>query len=348
MRKSIFILALLAIAFGAKSQGIDPEFSLYNYQPLTINPALAGNSEAKWRLNLTAREQNYVISQPYRSGVASFDINLPINAWAGNIWGLGFNVVHDDQGDVRLKNTRYNVSLSVGQYLDPRQQHSLSVGFQGGLGQRAIDYSSVYWDNQWVGEGFALYLPSGENLPSDVKSYFDLSTGIQYSYDGDLADVTLGYGMFHANTPDHSLYIDSATFDLDRRHSIHFSMEHRLRKDNLFALRPSFLITRQGKTNNVIFGNDFVFYFNEPTRTTGKRKEYSMSLGMFHRLQKDLIASMMFNLAGFSFGTSYDVSVGNINKLNGYQGAWEVFIGYKAGFRKGSNSRYMPHKKGRL
>jgi hypothetical protein len=108
------------------------------------------------------------------------------------------------------------------------------------------------------------------------------------------------------------------------------------------------LITRQGKTNNVILGNDFVFYFNEPTRTTGKRKEYSMSLGLFHRVQKDMIATLMLNLAGFSFGTSYDVSVGNINRLNGYQGAWEVFVGYKAGFRKGSNSRYMPNKKGRL
>ena len=114
------------------------------------------------------------------------------------------------------------------------------------------------------------------------------------------------------------------------------------------SLRPAFMITRQGKTNNIIFGNDFVFYFNEPTRTTGKRKEYSMSLGLHHRLAKDVIGSIMLNLAGFTFGASYDASIGSINRLNGYESAWEVMFGYRAGFRKGSNSRYMPHRKGKL
>lgn len=98
----------------------------------------------------------------------------------------------------------------------------------------------------------------------------------------------------------------------------------------------------------MLVGIDFIFYFNEPTAVTGYRKEYSMALGLYHRWAKDIVATMTFNLAGISFGASYDITMNNLNQLNGYQGAWEVFLGYRGGFRKGSNSRYMPHRKGKL
>ncbi|MEX2596560.1 MAG: PorP/SprF family type IX secretion system membrane protein [Salibacteraceae bacterium] len=348
MRALIYISIFLLASSSVFGQGIDPQFSLYGRQPLTVNPALTGNMESKWRIGTNIREQDFVVSQPYRSGVASFDINLPINAWSGNIWGFGLYVVHDDQGDARLRNTQVNGSFSLGQYLDPREQHSLSVGLQAGMGQRSIGYGNVYWDNQWANEGFDLQRDPNENLPGGVKKYLDISTGLQYSYYGDIMQMTGGYAMYHANTPDNSLYIDTNQTQLDRRHTIHFTMENRLRKDNLFALRPSFLFTNQGKINNLIVGNDFVFYFNEPTRVTGKRKEYSMSLGIYHRLLKDMVATLQFDLAGFSFGAAYDIAVGSMNQLNGYQGGYEIFVGYRAGFRSGSNSRYMPHKKGKL
>ncbi|MEQ9186642.1 MAG: PorP/SprF family type IX secretion system membrane protein [Cryomorphaceae bacterium] len=349
MQRILFILAFSVIASGAVAQmGLDPEFSTYYRHTLNTNPALAGQADTKWQVQTTVREQYWVVSQPYRSGQFSFDINLPINAWSGNIWGAGISVIYDDQGDTRLRTNGIAFDLAVGQYLDPREQHSLSVGFQGGLVQRSIAYTDVYWNNQWVTDGFNLRRSSGETLPGEAQSYLDISTGFQYSYDGDLVDMTAGYAAFHANRPDASLYIDSADYGLPVRHTLHWTMEHRIKKDNMMSLNPSLLITRQGKTNNIIFGNDFVFYFNEPTRVTGKRKEYSMSLGVHHRLAKDMIGTIMLNLAGFTFGGAYDISINNINRINGYMGAWEVYIGYRAGFRKGSNSRYMPNRKGKL
>lgn len=349
MQRILYIIAAaLLTSLQSTAQGLDPQFSIYDMQPLNVNPALTGNSEAKWRAQFAWREQSYIISQPYRTGTGSFDINLPINAWSGNIWGFGLHVVNDDQGDTRLVNRRVNLSFSLGQYLDPRQMHSISVGFQGGLGQRSLTYDNVYWDNQWVGQGFNPDLESNENLPSAVQGYLDLSTGLQYTFDGELMDLTGGYAMYHFNRPDASLYIDSANAFLDRRHTVHGSMEHRLYKDNMLSLKPMFVYTRQERTNNLIFGTEFIRYFNEPTRVTGKRKEYSMSLGIYHRWQKDMIASLRFNLAGIVFGYSYDFSVGNMNKINDYQGAYEIFFGYRAGFRKGSNSKYMPHRKGKL
>jgi len=350
MRNIVYILLVaIALPFSGNGQGLDPQLSLYSVQPLNMNPALTGNLDHKWQFQVSSREQAYTISQPYRTAALNLDINLPINAWAGNIWGVGFNVVNDDQGDARLLSRRYNLSFALGQYLDARQQHSVSVGFQGGLGQRGIDYTEGYWNNQWADEGFRLDKDPNEPLIGELKNYGDLSTGIQYSYrSGNLMDITTGVGIYHVNTPDISFYKDTNISELSRRYTVHGMMENRLKKDNLFAMRPSFYFTRQGKVNNLIFGNDFVFYFNEPTRTTGKRKEYSMSLGLYHRWGSDLIGSMIFNLAGISFGASYDVTLNNLNALNGYEGAYEVFLGYRAGYRKGSNNKYQRHKKGKL
>jgi type IX secretion system PorP/SprF family membrane protein len=349
MRRLVTICALTALALSAKAQmGLDPEFSYYYRHTLNVNPALAGQADTKWQFQTTAREQYYVVSQPYRSGAMSIDINLPINAWSGNIWGIGLSSIYDDQGDTRLRTIGYNLTLAVGQYLDPREQHSLSVGIQAGYAQRSLTFIDTYWNNQWQGSAFNLLRPTGESLPGDAQGYLDLSTGLQYSYVGDIMSMTGGYAAYHANRPDASLYIDTGNYNLPVHHTIHWNMENRLSKDNMMSLNPSFIITRQGKTNNITLGNEFLFYFNEPTRVTGKRKEYSMGLGVYHRVGKDMIGTFTLNLAGFSFGAGYDISVSSINRINDYQGAWEVFIGYRAGFRKGSNSQYMPHRKGRL
>ncbi|MDP4764145.1 MAG: hypothetical protein NWR97_10820, partial [Salibacteraceae bacterium] len=136
---------------------------------------------------------------------------------------------------------------------------------------------------------------------------------------------------------------------------LHTDFEYRFNRDSRFYIRPSGYATIQGQITNAIVGNDFVFMFNEPTRTTGKRKEYSMTLGVFHRLglqkngtSKDAIATIKLNLAGFTFGTAYDASIGSQRVLTNYQGALEVFVCYKAGFQKGSVNGYQKFKTGRL
>ncbi|NCG30184.1 MAG: hypothetical protein GWP27_06905 [Bacteroidetes bacterium] len=348
MKRLLYILAISVLSSAVFGQGSDPHLSMQNYQSLNLNPALTGNMETKFRWQNSYREQYAVISRPYRTYSSALDFNLPINAWGGNIWGFGLNAIQDDQGDANLVNTRINVSLAVGQYLDPREEHSLSVGFQGGLGQRAIKYDNVYWNSQWVGSGFALYKNPNEPLIEATKQYLDMSTGIQYQFNGSVnADFGTGISMYHFNRPDNSLYLDTNNVQLDRRINWHTNAEFRIRDGSMFATRPSFVFTKQGKVNLFMVGNEFVFFFSEPTRTTGEKKEYSMSLGLHHRWLTDMIGSIMFNLGGLQIGASYDVTLGNINKLNGYQGAYEVFIGYRGGYRKGSRNRYSPFRKGK-
>jgi type IX secretion system PorP/SprF family membrane protein len=359
MKKLIILtLILISIGFETSAQGIDPQLSLFNDQPTYMNPALVGNFDYKWRVNTSYRDQYSSISTPYRTIATSFDINLPINAWAGNIWGFGLSVFQDAQSDVAYTSTNFNASFSIGQYLDPRENHSLSVGFLGGYGQRAIDYSNLnYWDSQWVGTGFQLGRPTGEPFNNDVRGYADLSTGLQYTYNGEgLVDVRAGLAMQHFNRPEIGLYRDGQGFQMDRQFGIHADMEYRFNRDSRFYIRPSAYYTIQGEINNMIIGNDFVFMFNEPTRTTGKRKEYSMTLGVFHRAgfalkepaAKDAIATIKLNLAGFTFGSAYDFNIGSNSSLTGYQGALEVFVSYKAGFKKGSVNGYQRFKTGKL
>ncbi len=349
MKRLLYLLTGLLISQAAISQSLDPTLSAWDQQPLALNPALTGQQTYKWRMALTYREVYYTVTRPYRTTAFNFDVNLPLNTWNGSIWGVGFSVLNDDIGDSQIMNRRYNASVSVGQYLDATQRHSLSVGFQGGLGQRGIVYDNVYWDNQWVGEGFQLSIDPGEPLNQDVQNYFDLSSGVQYQYhDSKLMDITAGIAVFHFNRPDNSLLNELEVQNLERRWNVHFQMQHRVQENGSVAFRPSFLFTRQGDFDVLIFGNDFRFIFSDGTRTTGKRKATSIDLGVHHRWGTDIIAKAAFNLAGFQFGATYDVAIGNVSNVAGNLIGPEFFIGYRAGFQRGLFNNYNRWNKGKL
>ena len=361
--KRIFISTVAVVSFlasnvMAQQEGglYDPMLTMYQFQPLSINPAYTGNSDSKWRIATVYREQAYVPHRPFRTTSGSFDMNAPINAWSGNIWGFGLSVVNDDQGDALLRDTKVLGNFSIGQYLDPRLQHSISIGFQGGVASRGIDYSEAYWDRQWVGEGFDPKVATGEPLLPDVRNYFDLSTGAQYTYySGDLMELYTGVSVYHVNRPDVSLYGDTANTNLSRRINVHADFVHRLRPNSMFAIKPSFLYSRQARRANLRVGTAFQFLFNEGTRTTGKRSESSISMGLYGRMATppmgsvfDVMGMLSMEFAGFNFGAGYDVPLGSFNTVNGYEGAFEFMLSYRAGYRRGLFSKYSPKKKGRL
>lgn len=367
-KTTLFLLILVGLGLSSKAQGLlDPALTMYSFQPLTINPALTGNMDSKWRANIVYREQGYIVSRPFRVTSGSFDMQLPINAWAGNIWGFGLNIVNDDQGDAHLVNRRFNASFSIGQYLDARQQHSISVGFQGGYGQRTIDYGDTYWDRQWVGDGFNTKdIDPGEPLDNQVKGYGDLSTGIQYTYySGKLVEFTGGVGLFHINRPDVGLYEDTAGTSLQPRTTIHAEMTHRIRDNSMFAIKPKALYSRQANRANLQVGTNFQFLFSEGTRTTGRRKESSLTFGVFGRFANptkqnpsntspekeftfDFLATAYMEVAGFTFGGGYDVPLGSFQTVNGYEGGFEFMIGYRAGYQRGLYNKYSSKRKGKL
>lgn len=352
------LFALLAGDVMAQNGGglYDPHLSMYQFQPLSLNPALTGNMDSKWRMSAVYREQGYTVHRPYRTFKGSLDFNLPINAWNGNIWGFGISVLNDDQGDLYLTNRRINFNFSLGQYLDAQMKHSISVGFQGGLGTRAIDYTDGYWDRQWVGEGFQVDAPSGEPEVIDVRGYADLGTGVQYTYySGDLVEFYAGVSSYHINRPDVGFYADTASTLLQRRNNVHVQFVHRIRDNSMFAFKPSAVYSRQAQRANLMVGTDLQFLFNEGTRTTGKRNESSISFGLFGRMAMpetgtvfDFIGMMSMEFAGFTFGAGYDVPLGTFNSVNGYEGAFEFMLGYRAGYRRGLYNKYSPKRKGKL
>jgi type IX secretion system PorP/SprF family membrane protein len=361
-RITLLIAALSAMGvseISAQNGGglYDPVMTMYHYQPLEVNPALAGNMDSKWRMNAVYREQGYSVSRPYRTFEGQLDMQLPINAWSGNIWGFGLSVLNDDQGDSYMRNSRINGSFSLGQYLDARMEHSISIGFQGGLGSRAIDYTDTYWDRQWVGEGFDLKAETGEpQLNGAAKNYADLSTGLQYTYySGELVEFTGGLGVYHVNRPDVGLYKDADTTHMQRRTTFHADFSHKIRDNSMFAIKPSVMYSRQAKRAHLQAGTRFQFLFNEGTRTTGKRNESSITFGIFTRASNpndnisfNLLGTMAMEFAGFTFGGGYEVPLANFQTVNGYEGAFEFMIGYRAGYQRGLYNKYSPKKKGKL
>ena len=148
---------------------------------MLLNPALSGLSSCTYRAALNYRNQWASIVGPssYQTYAGSFDIGLFRQAFNYSMLGLGLMVFNDVSGDGALTNLTMMGSLAYHQNMGGRGAHYLSVGIQGGLVQKSVDYTNLVFEKYDRPEWWDPNLPSGE-YGSDAFSYFDLNAGVNW------------------------------------------------------------------------------------------------------------------------------------------------------------------------
>src|SRR5690349_19804752 len=162
------ILLVFSLQNMISASGQDPNFAQFFSSPLNINPALTANINADWRLISNLRDQWIGPASPYFTGTMSFDTKLVRetmpNVAEDNYMGIGGMLMFDHSMNGIVKsnygslNLSYSIKLTETDYYTER----LGIGVGVSYAKRNIDFSRLYFEQQFASLGFNTNLPNGE------------------------------------------------------------------------------------------------------------------------------------------------------------------------------------------
>jgi len=318
--KSIIYTLVFTLSFSSQLFAQDIHFSQTSQIPLLINPGATGLFDGWERVTINHKNQWTSSNVNFYTSALSFDMNLfkPKKS-KGAYMGLGLQVFNDIAGDSKLGTRAVSLSSSVILPLDKYQV--ISLGAQAGIGQKTLNFNSLYFGNQFTGQEFSTSLPSHEQS-STSKIYTDLSAGVYYRYNSsnhrwrtdDRLIVEAGLAYYHINRPK----IGFSIGDEDRLYSkfgIHINASKTIIK-NKFDLVGSINQFFQGPHKELIIGILGKFYIGPSSKITGRNKSKKIGVGLTHRFGDAFIPQVTMEIGAWTAGISYDISISDYGQFN--------------------------------
>ncbi len=334
------LLALFLSAFvGGSAMAQDVHFTQFFTSPLTLNPALTGLVNKDYRLAANYRNQWYSVSTPYITGTASFDIAaLKGKLDNGDAVGVGLILLYDRSGTGALQNTTAGISLAYHKAFGEEKNHHLSLGLQGYLVQKSVDFSKIVFENdidvirgvEYVGGG------GGEtNLGGGDLTYPDFNTGLMYSGRvSEHATLFAGGAYYHLSQPTET-FLNSSN-KINARYN--FYVGGSIDLNDYMVMYASGLYQKQGKAQETMIGGAAGFILNplhdEYTQNT------VLYLGGWYRVGDAVNPYIGFEWEKMTFGISYDVNLSNFAPATKNQGALEVSLIYNGGINRYDRPKY--------
>jgi type IX secretion system PorP/SprF family membrane protein len=310
----------------------DKHFTQFYASPLSLNPALTGVIEGKYRVGMIYRDQwRGVLDNPIKTfGVAA---DLRFKAPGKNIRkdaiGLGLNFFNDKVPVIDFNTTQIGISLAYHKSLDVNERQYLSLGVQAGLTQRSVNYESLQFHDQFDGStGYTF--GTGENLPGNNISYTDYNVGLNYTAKiGRYGAVFAGLALHHFLQPNISFSESTNPGDkLYRKFSGQFSANIPLQRNNRVSLLPRVLFAFQGPHMEINAGTNLRFVM-------GQYGTYALHFGTWLRpvrntdgLGMDAVVALVgFEFSNVVLGFSYDLNLHAL-QANQRQGSLEISVAY--------------------
>lgn len=320
MKKVGILLLLCIFLLQPKSNAQDHMYSQFFNSPLYLNPALNGQFNGDFRMNLIYRNQWASVPGTLSYLTASLDYNIP--RFGG---GLGLMFTRSAEGTAYL--TKNNIS-ALYSYSVGSDDFVLSFGLQGGATNRVIDWSKLIFSDQLdetvgiiPGQTSSAELPAFNN-----KYYFDSGAGISLT----LNRFLVGGALQHINRPNESF--TGAKAVLPMRSTFHVS--YRLPLDSFdneddedgSYIIPSIIAYNQAKVTSINAGMQY--------------KRRGINAGLWYRSsgntgQEAFVLTLIFDLFSnrdsgekLRFGVSHDANFSRTNYTNA-TGSTEGSLGYE-------------------
>jgi len=333
------VLALAGISLGTRAQ--DVHFTQYFTSPLTLNPAQTGLTQNDWRASANFRTQWYTVSDnPYMSGTVAFDIpTLRGKLPEGDALGIGVLGLYDRSGTGGLQNTTVGLSLAYHKAFGMDKQHTISLGVQGYLVQKSIQFDKLIFGDQFDPNAPEGYLEgiSKESFGNADLTYPDFNAGIMYS--GRVAEKATLYGGFayyHFTRPEEKFLQSGTATKINSRFSAHLGGSFEMNENTVMYL--SGMYQKQGPASEFLLGGAVGFVMNpghdEYTRNT------IFYLGGWYRYGDALAPYIGFEWSRMKIGFSYDVTLSSAQNMTGGQGAYEVSVIYNGIIKKVVRKKY--------
>jgi type IX secretion system PorP/SprF family membrane protein len=305
--KNCSLLCILLLS-GLYGYGQNHMYSQFFNSPVYLNPALNGQFEGDFRVNLIYRNQYTSISPGHLSYfTASFDYSIP--RFGG---GIGLMFTQSSEGSAYLKK---NSIAGIYSYSVGSEDYVLSFGLQAGVTNRSIDWSKLVFGDQIDAlSGYDPNSVSSAELPAyNNKFYFDSGLGINLV----VGNFMVGSALQHINKPNESF--SGAPAPLPMRTTGHISYK--------LDLSPEFDDNDASKSYLI---PSVVFYKQTTAQSLAAGAEYKrrdISAGLWYRSSTDgpsaIVLSLVFDLfvdrstsEKFRMGVSHDIPSSKLNYSN--------------------------------
>lgn len=246
--RSLYIFLFCWILNFSNCISQDIQYSQFYANVLYLNPAFAGNAHAlrgmfHQRVQWPALDAKYITSH--------FSIDNYFNKANS---GIGFMVYKDWQGASTISSTE--AALQYAYELHISQRHSFRAGVQTSYVSRYIDYSGLYFPDQYDAHGY-LGKQTNQPLQNDNVQYLDFSSGGIFYSD----HYWIGGTYAHMNKPNQSFYGENSRlpYKLDFIAGYRIDIESRNELNELnpgrdIYITPTVHYKSQGKSDQLDLG----------------------------------------------------------------------------------------------
>lgn len=333
--KKILLGVGAALMFTTSALAQDPHFTQYFASPLTLNPALTGLVQCDLRVAANYRTQwGSVSPNPYNTITGSFDMAAMKGVLGnGDAVGIGLLFLNDKSGVGGLSNTNIGLSLAYHKAFGYEKTHTLSLGLQGTLVQKSLDFNKLKFEDQFNYATGGTDYATGENIGNADVSYPDFSVGAMYS--GRMSEnstMYAGISYYHLTQP-------VETF-LNGNHKIHSRSSAYLGgsfdlNENI-VLYASALYQAQAGASEVLAGAAVGFVLN-PGHDAEYAKNTILYLGSWYRYNDALSPYVGLEWSKMKLGISYDLNMSGFSPATKSNGGYEVTLIFNGCINKREN-----------
>jgi type IX secretion system PorP/SprF family membrane protein len=321
MKHRLLFFFVIFIIGTAGIQAQDKHYSQFYAAPLSLNPALSGIIDGKFRIATLYRDQwRRVLDNPIRTFALSSDLRftMPSDNAKRDAMGLGLAFTTDKVPVVGFTTTQIAVSLAYHKALDIYNRQFLSLGLQSGLTQRNIDYGALTFHDQFDGStGYTF--GTGEILPGNNISFTDLNVGLNYTtklQSG--ASLIAGFAIHHFLQPNVSFFENREVGDrLYTKYSGQLLTNIPVSTNDRFSLSPRIIFAVQGPHMELNAGANLRISMGEFGNTALYLGGWVRPVRSNDGLLVDALVGMLgLELQNVLLGFSYDI---NLNALQAFQ-----------------------------
>ena len=334
--KNIVGICVLGLLSNLSLIAQDQQFSQFYASPLTLNPALTGTMDGTYRIGINYRDQGRsLVEVPFSTVSAGIDFRFGLDTRTKakrDKFGVGMVFFNDKSASVNFFTSYIGVSGAFHKSLSKQEDQFLSIGIQGGIAQRNVNYDNFTFDDQFDGSG-AYDLPTEEVLPVNNFSYNDLSIGLHYTYAPEGAvGVFLGGTIHHIMEPQLSFYSDAEVPNdnkLFRKYTGHLGFRFPL--GSQVQLLPRALVYIQGPHTAYNAGTNIRFEMgsNNSAFHMGAYGRFTTNVATSSNITWDAAVAMVgIETNGFLIGFSYDAKILSITSGGKPRSALEFSLTY--------------------
>lgn len=336
--KRISLLFFAAFLSLSTLIGQDQHFTQFYASPLSLNPALTGAFDGKFRFSFIYRDQwRNALDNPYVTYSAAIDLRFDMQYAKRRVkdgLGIGMLFFSDVNGGIDFTTNQINLSSAYHKSLSKNGEQYLSLGFQAGIAQRSVNYENLTFDDQFNGtDGYSD--PTLESLPENNFSFTDYAVGLNYSFTPkNKMAVFAGFSLHHLLEPQVGFFYDPDQEENNLEHFLHQKYSGYLSLQipigNRVQLLPRALFYNQGPHMAVNAGTNIRFLLSDI-------RGIALHLGSWARPVKDVgqelsldavVGMLGIEYENFLLGISYDAHLNDLTLARGSQSALEISIAY--------------------